>query len=48
MGLPYDRWQELRPGVEVQFRDAGHILGSASVTLRVTESGQDHHDRLYR
>ena len=40
VGLPYDRWQELRPGVEVQFRDAGHILGSASVTLRVTENGK--------
>ena len=40
VGLPYDRWQELRPGVEVQLRDAGHILGSASVTLRVTENGK--------
>jgi metallo-beta-lactamase family protein len=35
VGLPYDRWQTIRPGVELQFRDAGHILGSASVTLRI-------------
>jgi metallo-beta-lactamase family protein len=37
VGLPYDRWQTIRPGVELQFRDAGHILGSASVTLQITE-----------
>ncbi|THH39496.1 MBL fold metallo-hydrolase RNA specificity domain-containing protein [Neolewinella litorea] len=35
VGLPYNEWQELQPGVELQFRDAGHILGSASVTLRI-------------
>lgn len=39
VGLPYGQWQTLRPGVEVQFRDAGHILGSASVTLRIQENG---------
>ncbi len=38
--FPYSEWFELRKGVEVQFRDAGHILGSASVTLRVTEHGK--------
>ena len=35
VGLPYDEWIDLRPGVELQYRDSGHILGSASVTLRV-------------
>ncbi|NJB86699.1 metallo-beta-lactamase family protein [Lewinella marina] len=41
VALPYNTWQEIRPGVELQFRDAGHILGSASVTLRIRdESGQ--------
>ncbi len=35
VGHPYNQWLELHPGVELQFRDAGHILGSASVTLRV-------------
>ena len=29
----YGRKFEVRPGVEVEFRDAGHILGSASVGL---------------
>ena len=39
VSLPYDRWQHIHQDVEVQFRDAGHILGSASVTLRI----DDHH-----
>jgi metallo-beta-lactamase family protein len=32
-GVPYDRWTELTKHVSVRFRDAGHILGSASVEL---------------
>lgn len=36
----YDHWTELRPGVKVMFRDMGHILGSSSVTLEVTEGGK--------
>ncbi len=39
-GVPYNKWVPIRPGVELQYRDAGHILGSASVTLRIQE-----HDR---
>ncbi len=39
LGFNYDNWITIRPGVEVLFRDAGHILGSASITLRVTENG---------
>lgn len=39
-GMPYDKWFLIREGVEVQYRDAGHILGSATVTLRIRE-----HDR---
>ena len=35
VGLPYDRWERIHPNVEILFRDSGHILGSASVTLRV-------------
>lgn len=37
MSVGYDRWYPI-PGVGdvyVQFRDSGHILGSASVTLRI-------------
>ena len=33
----YDKWFRINKEVEVFFRDAGHILGSASVTLRITE-----------
>lgn len=32
--LPYNAWQRVHDQVEVLFKDAGHILGSASVTLR--------------
>lgn len=35
VGLPYDRWERIHQNVEILFRDSGHILGSASVTLRV-------------
>lgn len=31
--LPYDRRESILEGVEIVFRDAGHILGSASVEL---------------
>ncbi len=33
----YGRKFEVYPGVEVEFRDAGHILGSASVSLKIRE-----------
>jgi len=36
----YDRWFKIHDNVEVLFRDAGHILGSASVTLRIRENGK--------
>lgn len=32
--VPYGRWYSLLEDVEVLFRDNGHILGSASVTIR--------------
>lgn len=35
VGLPYGRWHHVHEDVELQYRDAGHILGSASVTLRI-------------
>ncbi len=39
VGVPYSYPFEPAPGVRVVFRDAGHILGSATVTLDVTENG---------
>lgn len=38
--IPYDLDCTLAPGVEVRLREAGHILGSASVELKVQESGR--------
>jgi metallo-beta-lactamase family protein len=35
VGIGYDRWHHILKDVEVMFRDAGHILGSASVSLRI-------------
>ncbi|MBN1443608.1 MAG: MBL fold metallo-hydrolase [Planctomycetes bacterium] len=36
-GVPYDREVKVGPGIRVRFRDAGHILGSASCHVRVEE-----------
>lgn len=40
IGLPYDLWFDVVPGVRACFTDAGHILGSASVMLDCTEGGR--------
>ena len=37
VGISYDKWHDIRPGVSVQFRDSGHIFGSASVTLKIDQ-----------
>jgi len=39
VGLSYGVWHRIREGVSVQFRDSGHIFGSASVTLRIDGKG---------
>ena len=39
VGLPYKRAHHLRRHLAFEFTDAGHILGSASVDLRLTEDG---------
>lgn len=38
-GMPYNTWLQIHKEVGVQFRDAGHILGSSNVTLRIRENG---------
>ena len=35
VGAGYNQWVRIHDDVEVLFRDAGHILGSSSVTLRI-------------
>lgn len=40
VGYNYEQWFHIHPNVRVLFRDMGHILGSASVTLEITENGQ--------
>ena len=37
VGLSYNRWHYLTEGAEMYFTDAGHILGSASITLRIRQ-----------
>jgi metallo-beta-lactamase family protein len=39
----YDEWTKIEEGVEVLFTDAGHIIGSAAVHLKITEGGKDTH-----
>ena len=38
--IEYDQWQSVLPELEVMFTDAGHIIGSAAVHLRITENGK--------
>lgn len=39
----YGKWFSVTDGVEAQFTDAGHIIGSACVHLRITENGKTAH-----
>jgi metallo-beta-lactamase family protein len=39
VGVPYHRITHLRKHLALEFLDAGHILGSASVDIRITEPG---------
>lgn len=40
VGVGYRQRFDPVPGVQVEYRDAGHILGSASMVLEVTEGGR--------
>ena len=37
VGIGYGRWFNIAKNVDVQFNDAGHILGSANVTLKIEQ-----------
>ncbi len=39
VGIGYDSWHMIKPGLDVIIRDSGHIFGSGSVTLRIHEKG---------
>ena len=36
----YETEYEIAPGISVKFRDAGHLLGSSSIILTLTEDGE--------
>ncbi|MFO0895522.1 MAG: MBL fold metallo-hydrolase [Phycisphaerales bacterium] len=40
VALAYGAWREVAAGVRVRLRDAGHILGSASVEMDVRDGGR--------
>lgn len=42
LGVPYRRIQHVRKHLAFEYTEAGHILGSASVDLRLSEGGTPH------
>ena len=36
----YDTWTTIEPGIEFCYTDAGHIIGSTAVHLKITEDGK--------
>ena len=41
--VEYDSWHTIDENVQVLFTDAGHIIGSAAVHLRIKEDGKETH-----
>lgn len=39
--IEYDHWFSIHENIKVLFSDAGHILGSATVTLKINETGKE-------
>ncbi|MBA2627447.1 MAG: MBL fold metallo-hydrolase [Gemmatimonadales bacterium] len=42
VGIPYHRIHHVRKYLTLEYLDAGHILGSAAVDMRLTEGGASH------
>lgn len=40
-GYSYDRWHQINDRVSILFKDAGHILGSSSVTLKIKDGDRE-------
>ena len=38
--VDYNHWKTVLPGIEVLFTDAGHIIGSSAVNLKITENNE--------
>lgn len=38
--MGYNTWTHIDPDIQLMFTDAGHIVGAASVHLRITENGK--------
>jgi len=41
--VEYDTWHTIDENVQVLYTDAGHIIGSAAVSLRIKEDGRETH-----
>lgn len=41
IGLRYDTWFDINDQISIYYSDAGHLLGSASVTLKITENDKE-------
>jgi metallo-beta-lactamase family protein len=39
--VDYENWHTIEPGLEFCYTDAGHIIGSAAVHLKITENGKE-------
>jgi metallo-beta-lactamase family protein len=38
---PYNKWFDVEEGVQAMYTDAGHIIGSAAVSLKIKENGKE-------
>lgn len=45
VGIGYNKFFKVHPGVEVKFNDAGHILGSATVSLKIRMD--EYHEKIF-
>lgn len=39
--VEYDNWFSINQDIKALFSDAGHILGAASITLKINENGKE-------
>jgi metallo-beta-lactamase family protein len=40
--VPFEQPHEIHSGIQLRFRDAGHILGAALVALTIAQNGREH------